>query len=78
MAIDIAKFCQGSEKSYVESRVVVRVIDKEGEAIGRLHGTIQNDIKHINIMSTRMFGMAQDLPNYGKEKDYYADKLCQV
>ena len=45
LAVDIAKVGQGSAKRYVDSRSVVRVIDEEGEAIGRWHETIQNATK---------------------------------
>ena len=45
LAVDIAKFGQGSAKRYVDSCSVVRVIDKQGEAIGRLHEKIQNVTK---------------------------------
>ena len=78
MAVDISKFSQGSAKRYVDSRSVVSVIDEQGEAIGRLHEIIQNANKHINIMSTTMVGMGQDLHNMGKEMEYYAAKLRQV
>ena len=78
LAVDIAKVGQGSAKRYVDSLSIVRVIDKQGEAIGRLHETIQNATKHINIMSTTIGGMVQDLDNKGKEMEYYAAKLHQV
>ena len=61
LAVDIAKVGQGSAKRYVYSCSVVRVIDEQGEAIGILHETIQNATKDMNIMSTTMGGMAQDL-----------------
>ena len=64
LAVDIAKVGQGSTKRYVDSRSVVKVIDEQGEAIGILHEKIQNATKDINIMSTTMGGMAQDLQNY--------------
>ena len=67
LAVDIAKVGQGYAKIYVDSRSVVRVIDEQGEAIGRLHKTIQNATKHIDIMSTTMGVMAQELQSYGKE-----------
>ena len=69
---DIKKAGQGSAKRYVDSRSVVRIIDEQGEAIGRLHETILNYSKYISIMSTTMGGMAQDLQSYGKEMEYYA------
>ena len=78
MAFEIAKVGQGSAKRYVNSRSVVSVIDEQGEAIGRLHEIIQNANKHINIMSTTMGGMGQDLHNMEKEMEYYAAKLRQV
>ena len=43
-----------------------------------MHEKIQNATKHINIMSTTMGGMGQDLHNMGKEMEYYAAKLHQV
>ena len=78
LAVDIAKVGQGSTTMYVDSLCVVRVIDEQGEAIGRLHETIQNATKHINIMSTTMGGMGQDLHNMGKDMEYYAAKHHQV
>ena len=75
LAVDISKFGRGSAKIYLGSRCVVRVIDEQREAIGRLNQTIQNITKHINIMSTAMGGMGQDLHNMGKEMEYYAAKL---
>ena len=78
MAVDITKVGQASAKRYVDNRCVVRVIDEQVEAIERLHETIQNATKHINIMSTKMGGMGQDLHNMGKEMKYYAAKLHQV
>ena len=50
-----------SAKRYVDSRSVVKVIDEQGEVIGRLHERIVNYSKNISIMSTTMGGMAQDL-----------------
>ena len=78
MAVDNAKVGQGSAKRYIDSFLVVRVIDEQGEAIGRLHKKIQNATKDINIMSTTMSGMAQELQSYGKEMEYYAARLHQV
>ena len=78
MAVDIAKVGQGYAKRYIDSRCVVRVIDDQSEAIGRLYETIHNATKHINIMSTTMCGMVQDLQNTVKEMEYYASKLHQV
>ena len=43
-----------------------------------MHEKIQNATKHINIMSTIMGGMGQDLHNMGKEMEYYAAKYHQV
>ena len=71
MDVAIKKFGQGSAKRYVDSCSVVRIIDEQGEAIGRLHETIVN-------ASTTMGGMAQDLQSYGKEMEYYTAKLHQV
>ena len=67
--IEIAIVGQGYEKRYVDSHSVVRVIDEQGEAIGRLHKTIQNATKNTNIMSTTMGGMSQDLQSYGKRRN---------
>ena len=63
LVVDVSKVGQGSAKSYVNSRCFVRVIDEKGEAIGILHQTIQNDTKHINIMSVTMGFMGKDLHN---------------
>ena len=76
--VAIKKVGQGSAKIYVDSHSVVRVIDEQGEAIGRLYETIVTATKDISIMSTTMGGMAQDLHSYGKEMEYYASKLNQV
>ena len=78
MAVDVAKFGQGSEQSYVGSCCVFMVIDEQGESIGRLHKTIQSATKHINIMSNKMGGTGQDLHNMEKEMEYYAAKIHQV
>ena len=69
---------QGSTKTYIDSHCVIRVIDEQGEAIGRLHETIHNTTKNINSMSTTMGGMTQGLHNMGKEMEYYAAKNHQV
>ena len=61
LAVDIAKVGQGSTTMYVDSLCVVRVIDEQGEAIWRLHETIHNATKHINIMSTTIGDKIQDL-----------------
>ena len=66
LTVDVSNFGQGSSKRYVDSRCVVRVIDEQGEAIGRLHQKIKNVNKHIKIMSTRMGGMRQELYIMGK------------
>ena len=63
--MDIAKVGQGSAKRYINSCCVVKVIDEQDEAIGRLHETIHNETKQINIMSTTMGVMGQDLHNMG-------------
>ena len=76
--VAIKKVGQSSAKRYVNSRSVVKVIYKQGEAIERLHETIVNSSKDISIMSTTMGGMAQELQSYGKEMEYYATKLHQV
>ena len=69
LAVDIANFGQGYAKRYVDSCCIVRVIDKQGEAIGRLQQNIQNNTKHINIVYTKMGGMEQDLHNIGKDME---------
>ena len=76
--VAIKKVGQGSAKRYVDSCSVVRIIDKKGEAIGRLHKTIVIASKDISIMSTTMDGMEQELHSYGKEMEYYSAKLHQV
>ena len=75
MDITIKKVGQGSSKRYVDSCSVVKVIDEQGDAIRRLHETIVNSSKDINIMSTTIGGMAQNLQSYGKEMEHYATKL---
>ena len=70
MDVAIKKVGQVSAKRYVDSLYVVRIIDEQGEEIGRLHETIVNSSKDISIMSTTMDGMAQDLQSYGKEMEY--------
>ena len=54
------------------------IIDKQGEAIAILQKKIQNATKYINIMSTKMGGMGQDLHNMGKDTEYYVAKLHQM
>ena len=73
--ITIKKVGQGSSKRYVNSRSVVKVIDKKGDVIRRLHEMIVSSYKDINIMSTTMGGMAQDLQSYEIEMKYYATKI---
>ena len=53
-------------KKFVNICFIVRLIDDQGEVIGRLHQTIQNSTKGINITSTIMSDMEQDLQNIGK------------
>ena len=76
--VAIKKVGQSSAKRYVGSHSVVKVIDEQGEAIGRFHKTIVNSSKDISIMYTAMGSMAQDLQIYEKEMEYYATKLQQV
>ena len=76
--VAIKKVGLGYAKRYVDSRSVVKVIDEQGEAIGRLHETIVNSSKDISIMSTTMGGMAQDLQSYVKEMEYYVAKIHLV
>ena len=76
--ITIKKVGQGSSKRYFDSLSFVKVIDKQCDLIRRLHETIVNYSKDINIMSTKMGGMAQDLQSYGIEMKYYATELHQV
>ena len=78
LGITIKKVGQCSSKRYVDSRSIVKVINEQGDVIRRLHKTIVNYSKDINIMSTTMGGMAQDLQSYGIEMNYYATKLQQV
>ena len=78
LAVDVSKVGQDSAKRYVNSRCIVRIIDKKVEAIDRLHQIIQTFTKGINIMSTKMGGMGQDLHNTVKEMKYYAAKIYQV
>ena len=78
MDITIKKVGQGSFKRYVGSRSIFKVIDKQGDVVRRLHETIVNSSKDINIMSTTIGGMARDLQSYGIEMNYYATKLHQV
>ena len=78
LAVDIAKVGQGSEKRYVDSCCIGRVIDDQGEAIGIFQQTILNATKNINIMSVTMGGMVQNFHNMVKETEYYAAKLHQV
>ena len=59
--VAIKKVGQGYAKRYVDSRSVVKVIDEQGKAIGRLQEMIVNSSRDISIMSTTMGGMAQDL-----------------
>ena len=66
LTVDVSNFGQVSAKRYVNSRCVVRVINEQGKAIGILHQTIHDVTKHINIMSTKMGGMRQELYNMGK------------
>ena len=77
-AVDVSKFGQGSAKMYVDSRCVAGVIDNQGEAIGILHQTVHNVTKKINIMSTTIGGMGQDLHRVGKDMEYYVAKLHKV
>ena len=67
--VAINKVGQGSAKRYVDSRSVVKVIEKQGEAIGRLHETIVNYSKYISIVSTTMGGTSQYFQSYGKEME---------
>ena len=56
----------GSSKIYFDRRWLVMLIYKQGEATRKLHQTIQNASKGINIMSTAIGGMRQDLQNMRK------------
>ena len=78
LEVDVSKVGHSSSKRYVDSFCLVRVIEKQGEAIGRLHQTIQNDTKGINTMSATMGGMGQDLHNMEKYMEYYASRIHQV
>ena len=70
LAIEISKFGQGSAKMCIDSCCVFRLIGEQCEAIGRLHQTIHNYTKVINIMSNTMDGMGKDLHNMRKEMEY--------
>ena len=76
--ITIKKVGQGSSKRYVGSRSIMKVIDKQGDVISIFNKMIVNSSKDVNIMSTTMGGMAQNLQSYGIETKYYATKLHQV
>ena len=53
-------------------------MEEQGEAIGkRLHQKIHNVTKHLNIMSTTMDDIGNELHNMGKEMEYYAAKFHQ-
>ena len=78
MDITIKKVGQGSSKRSVDSRSIVEVIDEQGAVIRRMHETIVTSSKDINIMSTTMGGMAQDLQSYGIEMNSFATKLHQL
>ena len=55
--VNVSKVSQVYAKRYFDSCCVVRVIDEQGKVIGRLHQTIQNVTKGINIMSTTTCSM---------------------
>ena len=78
LAVDVSKVGRSYAKRYVDSRTFLRLTDKQGEYIGGFHQTIHNITKGINIMSTTIDGMGQELHNIGKEMEYYAAKLRQV
>ena len=69
---------RGSSKIYGDRRCLIRVIEKQGDAIGRLKQKVNNDSKGINITPTTMGSMGQDFKNLEKETKYYASKLHQV
>ena len=78
LAVDVSKIGKGPAKRYSDSRCVIILIDEQGGEIGRLHQTIQNDTKDINIISDTTGGIGQDLHNMVKDMEYYAAKLHQV
>ena len=78
LEVDVSKVGHSSSKRYVDSFCLVRVIEKQGEAIGRLHQTIQNATKGINSTSTTMSGMGQDLHNMEKYMEYYSSRIHQM
>ena len=63
---------------YVGSRCAVRVIDEQDEVIGIFQQTIQNVTKGINITSTTIGGMEQDLHNMGIYMEYYIAKIHKL
>ena len=57
LAVDVSKVGQGYEKRYADSSCVIRLIDKQDQAIGIFPQTVQNVTKRINIISTTMGSM---------------------
>ena len=70
LAVNVSKVGQGSAKMCIDSCCVFRLISEQCEAIGRLHHTIHNETKVINIMSNTMDGMGKDLHNMRKVMEY--------
>ena len=42
LEVDVSRFSLGYSKSYINSPCLIRVIDEQGESIGRLHQTIKS------------------------------------
>ena len=63
LGINIDKVGSGSSKRYVDRFFFVSVMDKQGDAIGRLRHTLKNSSKQIKIISTTMVGMGDDVHN---------------
>ena len=75
LAIDVSKVGQGSKNIYVNRCCVIRSIKEKGEEFGKLHQTIHNVTKGINIMSTTIGVLVDGLHNMVKEMEYHAGKL---
>ena len=66
LGVNILKVGRGSSKRYVDSHFLIRVIDKQGEAVRRLNQKIQNYSKGINIMHTTRGYIEKELHNFEK------------
>ena len=65
LVFNFSKVGHGYSKMYVNSCFLVRLINDQGEAIGRLNQEIHNASKGINIMSTLMGCKGKYLHNMG-------------